>query len=244
MEEFNLHRVNPQIQQFYYCFNIHSQVELDNLLTDLIHTCGYQNYLVVNENLTIKLTNFTDEKWNKGPKDTSTFAYYLQNEIFLNYHAVSQFSLKELKQTIVHEVIHAKLDVVDQLGDGDDNDPRFPDDLGHGKIWLQAARQIQRKFRRKIPRFKISAREPTHANAIRGMVLNHRYWSSRHYSLKHHKIIRSKDHNKETPCKICNHYDEHFRYLSMWMDHFNIGLSYPKNLQIKIKRLRINSLQN
>ena len=237
MEEFNLHRVNPQIQQFYYCFNIHSQVELDNLLTYLIHTCGYQNYLVVNENLTIKLTNFTDEKWNKGPKDTSTFAYYLQNEIFLNYHAVSQFSLKELKQTIVHEVIHAKLDVVDQLGDGDDNDPRFPDDLGHGKIWLQAARQIQRKFRRKIPRFKISAREPTHANAVRGMVLNHRYWSSRHYSLKHHKIIRSKDHNKETPCKTCNHYDEHFRYLCMWMDHFNIGLSYPKNLQIKIKRL-------
>ena len=45
MEEFNLHRVNPEIQQFYYCYNIHSQVELDNLLTDLIHTCGYQNYL-------------------------------------------------------------------------------------------------------------------------------------------------------------------------------------------------------
>ena len=81
-----------------------------------------------------KSPNFADEIWNKGPKETSTFAYYLKNEIYLNYFAVSQFSLKELKQTIVHEVIHAKLDVVEKLGDEDDNDPKIPDDFGHGKI--------------------------------------------------------------------------------------------------------------
>ena len=196
----------------------------------------YFDYLLMELRMA-KSPNFADEIWNKGPKETSTFAYYLKNEIYLNYFAVSQFSLKELKQTIVHEVIHAKLDVVEKLGDEDDNDPNFPDDFGHGKIWKRTARRIQAKFRKKIPGFKISPREPTHANALRGMVLNHRYWSSRHYSLKHHKIIRSKDQNKETPCKVCNHYDEHFRYLSMWMDHFNIGLSYPINLQIKIKRL-------
>ena len=68
MEEFNLHQINPEIQQFYYCFNTNSQVELDQLLTDLIDIC---NNLFVNQNLTIKLENYADnldKKWNKGPK--------------------------------------------------------------------------------------------------------------------------------------------------------------------------------
>ena len=32
----------------------------------------------------------------------------------------------------MHEVIHAKLDIVDNLGDEDDNEPRFLNDLSHG----------------------------------------------------------------------------------------------------------------
>ena len=186
MEEFNLfnlHRINPEIQQFYNCFYFNNQAALDPLLTSLINICGYQNHLLVNQNITIELINFGDElDKDTGAIETNTFAYYLENKIFLQYHNISQFSLKELKETLVHEVIPAKLDIVDGQ---DDNDPNFPGDLGHGPTFLKAARVLQRVFCKTIPSFQIHLRGIQNANQVKGLVLNHKYWSSRHRCPKH-----------------------------------------------------------
>ena len=84
MEEFNLHRINPEIQQFCNCFNFHSQAGLDELLTSLIKTCGYQRYLKVNQNISIEISNLSDllDK-STGAIETNTVAYFSPTENYM-----------------------------------------------------------------------------------------------------------------------------------------------------------------